>query len=352
MTHQPVRIAIIDDSESVLNYLADLVSTVIGGAATLAFNDPLAGLEWCGANQADVIIVDYMMPGLDGLRFIEAVRAMPSNADVPIIMVTTSEGRDIRYQALQLGATDFLQKPVDSVEFVTRVRNLLALSQHHKQTKTYASRLAEDVRKATQEIVDREHETILVLSRAAEFRDNETGVHLLRMSNYCRIIATRLGLSAMDVDMIFAAAPMHDIGKIGIPDHVLLKPGPLSPDERAVMVEHPVIGWKILSTSHSCLLRMAADIALYHHEKWDGTGYPNKLAGTDIPQVGRIVAVSDVFDALTSRRPYKPAWPLRRAFDYIEANRGIHFDPDCVDAFFACKEEVLGVIRRCGLDEA
>jgi response regulator RpfG family c-di-GMP phosphodiesterase len=351
MTPPPARIAIIDDSESVLNFLVELVTTMVGEDAALAFDNPLEALTWCRTNEVDLIVVDYMMPQLDGLRFIEAIRAGTDNSDTPIVMVTTTEARDIRYQALQLGATDFLQKPVDPVEFVTRVRNLLTLSQHHRQTRDYAARLAEDVRKATAEIVERELQTILTLSRAAEYRDNETGAHLVRMSNYSRMIATHLGLAPADVDMIFAASPMHDIGKIGIPDHVLLKPGPFTPEERAVMLQHPVIGWKILSNNNSLLLRMAAEIALSHHEKWDGTGYPNQLAGDAIPLAGRIVAVSDVFDALTSCRPYKKAWPLKTAFEYVGDNRGTHFDPVCADAFLACKDEVLGVVRRYGLDE-
>jgi len=348
MMESPVKIAIIDDSESVLNHLVQLVSTMIDSEAAVPFKDPQAGLAWCLQNDVDLVIVDYVMPKINGLQFIEAFLANPVRADIPVIMVTTSDTLEVRYRALQMGATDFLRKPVDKIEFLTRVRNLLSLSRHHKQTKTQAGLLAEEVRKATHAIVAREREAILVLSRAAEFRDNETGAHLLRMSSYCRIIATHLGLPPEEVDLIFTAAPMHDIGKIGIPDQVLLKPGALSPEERDIMTTHAVIGWQILRNNQSPLLQMAALIALSHHEKWDGTGYPNRLSGTDIPLAGRITAVADVFDALSSVRPYKQAWPMDKALDFIRGNRGTHFDPACVDAFLGSLDQIEAVVALYG----
>jgi putative two-component system response regulator len=348
MADSSVKIAIIDDSESVLNHLTQLVSSMIAEDAAVPFKDPQVALGWCLQNDVDLVIVDYVMPKINGLQFIEAFLTNPSRADIPVIMVTTSDTMEVRYRALQLGATDFLRKPVDKIEFLTRVRNLLSLSRHHKQTKTQAVLLAEEVRKATQAIVARERESILVLSRAAEFRDNETGAHLLRMSNYCQIIATRMGLPSEEVDLIFTAAPMHDIGKIGIPDHVLLKPGALTPEEREIMTTHAEIGWQILRNNQSPMLRMAAAIALSHHEKWDGTGYPKRVSGLDIPLAGRITAVADVFDALTSVRPYKPAWPLDKALDFLRSNRGSHFDPACVDAFLVSLEEILAVAERYG----
>jgi len=348
MADSSVRIAIVDDSESVLTHLTQLVTSMIAEDAAVPFKDPQAALAWCFQNEVDLVIVDYVMPKINGLQFIEAFLANPARADIPVIMVTTSDTMEVRYRALQLGATDFLRKPVDKIEFLTRVRNLLSLSQHHKQTKTQAVFLAEEVQKATRAIVERERESILVLSRAAEFRDNETGAHLLRMSNYCQIIATRMGLSAEEVDLIFTAAPMHDIGKIGIPDHVLLKPGALAPEEREIMTTHAEIGWQILRNTQSPMLRMAATIARSHHEKWDGTGYPNRVSGLDIPLAGRITAVADVFDALTSVRPYKPAWPLEKALDFLRDNRGSHFDPACVDAFMVSLEEILAVAARYG----
>ena len=343
--NQNARIAIVDDSISALPYMAELVTAMFGTDTAIPFTDPVAALKWCGGHDIDVIIVDYVMPDIDGLQFIEKIRALPSRVNVPLVMVTTSDDRDVRYQALQLGATDFLQKPVDRIEFVTRIRNLFTLSRHHQQTADYAVHLAEDVRRATRDIVDREQETILVLSRAAEYRDNETGLHLLRMSRYCRFIAERLGLPADEIDIIQAAAPMHDIGKLGIPDHVLLKPGPLTDDERRIIERHPQIGWDILADSKARLLQVAGDIALYHHEKWDGTGYPRGVAGQAIPLVGRIVIVSDVFDALTSRRPYKEPWPLDDACAYLRDNSGTFFDPRCIDAFFNAMDDVHGVLK-------
>ncbi|CCG40671.1 Two-component response transcriptional regulator rpfG [Magnetospirillum molischianum DSM 120] len=321
---------------------------MIASDAAVPFKDPQVGLAWCLSNDVDLVIVDYVMPKINGLQFIEAFLSDPSRADIPVIMVTTSDTTEVRYNALQLGATDFLRKPVDKIEFLTRVRNLLTLSRHHKQTKIQAVLLAEEVRKATSAIIEREREAILVLSRAAEFRDNETGAHLLRMSSYCQIIATRLELPPEEVELVFTAAPMHDIGKIGIPDQVLLKPGPLTPEERDIMTTHAVIGWQILCNNQSPLLQMAAKIAVSHHEKWDGTGYPNRLSGLDIPLAGRITAVADVFDALTSVRPYKQAWPLDKALDFLRSNRGTHFDPACVDAFLASLDQVAAVVDRYG----
>lgn len=351
MADEEVRIAIVDDSPSVLSYLAGLVTSLIGVNAAVAFNDSRAALEWCAGSDVDLILVDYVMPGMDGLQFIENFRKDRRRDDVPVVMVTTSEARTVRHKALQLGATDFLRKPVDEVEFSARIRNLLTVRRHHRETRNYAKRLAQDVLTATQDIVDRERETILALSRAAEFRDNETGAHLTRMSNYCRILGERLALPPDEVDTLFAASPMHDIGKIGIPDHVLLKPGKLTDEEREVMKRHPLIGWRILGASKSRLLRMAADIAISHHEKWDGSGYPHGLTGENIPLVGRITAVADVFDALTSARPYKAAWPIEKALDYLRDNRELHFDPACVDAFFLSLDEILVVAESCGLDD-
>jgi putative two-component system response regulator len=350
MTEAPVRLVIVDDSESVLALLADLVAPLVGREATTTFKDPTAGLAWCLANPVDLIIVDYWMPNMNGLQFIEAFRHHDNRADVPIMMVTTFDMKEVRHQALQLGATDFLNKPIDTVELVARLNNLLTLRHHHRETRSYAARLAEEVAQATREIVERERETILVLARAAEFRDNETGAHLQRMSSYSRLIGQRLGLGETEAERLFLAAPMHDVGKIGIPDNILLKPGPLTEEEWTVMASHPVIGWNILHNGTSEILRVAAEIAVSHHEKWDGSGYPFRLNGAAIPLVGRITAIADVFDALTSRRPYKPAWPFDRTIEHMRAERGRHFDPDCLDAFFDSIDAVIEVARRSGLD--
>lgn len=329
------QLAIIDDSESTLQSMRELVQRNVPGCEVRTFVDPTAALDWCRQTAVDLVIVDYIMPKMNGLEFIEAFRRDHCRRDVPIIMVTTNDVKDTRYMALQLGAADFLTKPIDEIEFVTRVSNLLALSRSTRALANRAQWLASEVRKATRALVEREREAVLVLSRAAEHRDPETGAHLVRMAGYSRVIAEGLGLPAEEVEMIHVAAPMHDVGKIGLPDTILLKPGKLTAEEFETMKLHTVYGWEILRGSSSPLLQMAAEIALNHHEKYDGTGYPAGLNGSRIPLVGRITALADVFDALTSVRPYKSAWRMDDARTFIAGERGHHFDPACVDSLFA-----------------
>lgn len=327
-----MRVVIVDDSPSSLQVLSAMVAA-IPDCTVVTFTDSAKGLQWCLDHEPDLVLVDFNMPPPDGLQLIELIRRDPRRLDVPVVMVSSCEEREIRHRALRLGATDFLSKPVDESEFIARVRNLLKLHQSHRALSNRAAWLASEVGKATRALVEREREAILILSRAAEFRDPETAQHLVRMATYCRLIAEALGLPYEEIELIFTAAPMHDIGKIGIPDHILLKPGKLTPDEEELMRRHAGFGADILSGSTSPLIKKAAEIAQCHHEKFDGTGYPDGLAAINIPLAGRIAALADVFDALTSERPYKKAWPLDRALDYIQANRGFHFDPACVDAF-------------------
>ncbi|MDE2594546.1 MAG: HD domain-containing protein, partial [Burkholderiales bacterium] len=225
-------------------------------------------------------------------------------------------------------------------------RNMLVLRRNQKELADRASWLAQEVSKATAAIVARERETVLKLARAAEYRDPETGAHLLRMAHYSQLIARELGWSQADQDLILDAAPMHDIGKVGTPDQILLKPGRLDDEEMAIMREHAAIGFEILDGSTSPFLQMAAVIALTHHEKFDGSGYPKRLVGDAIPLVGRIVAVADVFDALTSERPYKKAWEVERAVDFLKENSGSHFDPMCVQVFLDHLDEALAIKAR------
>lgn len=349
MNHAPDRqlqVAVVDDTPLNLTLMSKLVDR-LGTARAAAFDQPTAALAWCLDNEPDLVIVDYMMPGMDGLAFIRAMRASRDRDDLPILMVTASHERTVRYEALDCGASDFLTKPIDGREFEVRVRNMLKLREAHLASRRRAEELASEVRKATAEIVDRERETITRLSRAAEFRDPETGAHIQRMSHYSALIARQLGQPRDFIDALMMAAPMHDVGKIGIPDTILLKPGRLTAEEFAVMKQHPQIGYDILKGSSSAILRLGASIALTHHEKFDGSGYPRGVAGKDIPLEGRIVAVADVFDALTSERPYKPAWPLSRAIALLREGRGSHFDGDCVDALLHAWDEVLEIRSRC-----
>jgi two-component system response regulator RpfG len=344
-----MKIAIIDDTP--LNLV--LMEKLIGhhpGWIPVTFGAPHPGLQWCLSNEPDLIIVDYMMPDIDGLEFIRRVRAEHARDDMPILMVTASDERKVRYDALEAGANDFLIKPIDAHEFNPRVRNMLMLREAHLATRTRAETLAAEVRRATEEIHARERETVTRLARAAEFRDPETGAHIQRMAHYSALIAERLQLGGEFVDAIVQAAPMHDVGKLGIPDYILLKAGRLTPEEMVIMRRHPVIGYDILKDSSSEIIRLGASIALTHHEKFDGSGYPHGLAGTDIPLEGRIVAVADVFDALTSVRPYKAAWTLERAVAWLEAGRGVHFDPVCVDALLSGWREVLQIRDRFGAE--
>ena len=247
---------------------------------------------------------------------------------------------------MELGATDFITKPIEPNETKARLTNLLKLRSSHLRQKDRNAWLADEVRQATKTIADREEELIVKLSRAAEFRDPETGAHITRMAHFSRLIAQKLGLDAEQCDLIMRAAPMHDIGKLGTPDDILLKPGRLDPDELAVMHQHSAIGHSILDGSASRLIVLAAEIARAHHEKFDGSGYPDGKSGEDIPLSARIVAVADVFDALTSERPYKKAWDIQRARDFLRENSGSHFDPRCVDAFFAVWDQVLEIRER------
>jgi putative two-component system response regulator len=340
-----MNVVIVDDTQINLTLMRALIGR-IGGCEAIGFDVSAAGLDWCLGNEADLVIVDYMMPAPDGLEFIRRLRQSLDKADVPILMVTADHEKEVRYKALDLGATDFLTKPIDRVEFTSRVRNMLALRRSHVQLSQRARTLAEEVRQATLEIYAREKETILRLSKAAEFRDPETGAHILRMAHYSRLIAAHLGLPADEQEAILEAAPMHDVGKLGTPDHILLKPGKLTDEEFAIMQRHAEIGHEILRDSAAPMLRIAAEIALTHHEKFNGTGYPRRLAGAAIPLRGRIVAVADVFDALTSERPYKKAWDVPRALDLLRSERGAHFDPDCVDAFLGDLEAVLAIRER------
>ncbi len=341
-----MQIVIIDDVEANLLLLRHFIGQLGETHEIHAFTDPRQALAHCQAAAPDLVIVDYMMPVLNGIELIERFRATPGRADVPVLMVTANDEIEVRYRALEVGANDFLTKPLDKIEFRARMRNMLALRAHQKRLEDRAGWLAEEVLKATDEIVRRERETILRLSKAAEFRDPETGDHIQRMAHYSWMIAVRLGLPLEQQQLILEAAPMHDVGKVGIPDHLLLKPGRLDEAEFTIMKQHPVMGHQILADSGSPLLQMAAVIALSHHERFDGTGYPMGLKGEAIPLVGRIVAVADVFDALSSARPYKPAWDLGRVLEFMRAQRGLHFDPRCVDVFMDCMDEVQAVRER------
>jgi two-component system response regulator RpfG len=342
------RVLIVDDRSTARSLLEGLARTLEPGVVVDCFADPHEALAHMQQATPDLIITDYRMPGIDGIEFTRRVRAERRLLDVPIIIVTVVEDKQIRYQALESGATDFLTRPIDPQECRARCINLLALRRSQKMLSERAQWLEVQVMQATREVHTRELETLLKLAKAGEYRDQETGNHILRMAKYARLIAEELKLTAMECDEIEAAAPMHDIGKIGIPDHILRKPGPFNAEEQAIMRRHPLIGHEILVGSPSRYLKMGAVIALGHHEKYDGSGYPQGLGGESIALPARIVAVADVFDALTSKRPYKGAWSFQDALDYVQKESGKHFDPACVHAFRQRIDAVAGIMRELG----
>jgi len=343
-----MKVVIVDDTQLNLTLLQHLVRK-LQNCESICFTNPVEALEWCLANEPDLVVVDFMMPEMSGTELTEKFRL--HYPDIPVLMVTANHETELRHQALQIGVTDFLNKPLDHAEFLARTKNMLALRQSHKNLADRASWLADEVKKATERIVAQERETIFCLARAAEYRDPETGAHIIRMAHYSKHIARILGLPVDQQDLLLQAAPMHDIGKVGTPDSILLKPGKLTDDEFSIMKNHAKIGYEVLNTSSSPLLKVAAEIAHTHHEKFDGSGYPNGLKGEDIPLFGRIVAVADVFDALTSERPYKKAWSVEQASQLLHDGSGKHFDPQCVSAFFTDFDEVMAIKIKFADDE-
>ena len=339
-----MKVVIVDDTHINLVLMSRLMEK-LDDVETVAFQSARAALEWCRSNPYDLLILDYMMPDINGLDFMGQLDPDP-RARPPVLMVTASQDIEIRHRALENGANDFLIKPIDKVEFLARTRNMLALRRATVALENRASWLASEVAAATAELRAREQETILLLCRASEYRDPETGAHIQRMAHYSRLIAAELGLSVEEQDRILSAAPMHDIGKVGTPDTILLKPGRLNQEEMEVMRQHALIGYNILKSSEAKMLQLAAEIAYSHHERFDGTGYPNGLKGDAIPLAGRIVAVADVFDALTNVRPYKQAWTLDAARAFLLENSGGHFDPACVEALLRRWPEVLEIRGR------
>jgi putative two-component system response regulator len=337
-----MAILIVDDNKTNLLLLSSLAESA-ADIRSITFDDPVAALYWCETNVPELVLVDYRMPHLSGNDFIRLFRKMAELKDVPIIMVTTENDWEVRREALNLGATEFLAKPIDSNEFRLRVRNLLALRQAQILLVDRAKLLQHEVEKATEAVLQRERELVLRLSKAAEFRDPDTGAHINRMAHYSELIAKQLGLSEEFQKNILEAAPMHDIGKLATPDYILLKPGRLDPDEMTIMRRHAEIGAQILAGSSSSLIQLAEEIAGAHHEKFDGSGYPKGLVGDAIPLAGRIVAVADVFDALTSERPYKRAWPIENARQFLLENIGTHFCPRCANAFLGAWDDVLAI---------
>ena len=337
-------IVIVDDVLLNNVLMEESVSTVPDSVAR-SFTAPEEALAFMSERPSEigVLVTDYDMPVLNGLELVAAARELPGFEHVPVLMVTSNGERKLRNEALAAGVTDFLGKPFDAVEVRARVTNLLRLRRALRDLEDRSGWLAREVAAATREIQAREQELVMRLVRATEHRDTDTGDHVSRVSMYVGLIATNLGLDEARCRKLALASTMHDIGKISVPDAILLKRGALTPDERRLMTKHAESGHAVLEGSSSDVVNLAAEIAISHHERWDGAGYPKGVAGESIPLSGRIVAVADVFDALVSDRPYKVAWSLDNAREHLLAERGRHFDPACVDAFDAGWPEVLRI---------
>jgi len=345
------KILVVDDEDQNLR-LMEAMLVPLGYEVHLA-GDGEDALEKVKEVSPDVILLDIMMPGLDGFEVAKRLKHDDETKIIPIVMVTALKEVEDRVKALEVGADDFLTKPVDKTELRARVQSLLKVKayndhmrDHQKVLEAEVAKRTEQLRRAFQKIKKASLDTIYRLSRAAEYKDEETGAHIMRMSHYSAAVARKMGLNDSTVDAILYAAPMHDVGKIGTPDHILLKPGKLDPDEWEIMKQHAVIGGKILEGSDAGFIKLAEVIALTHHEKWDGSGYPKGLKGARIPLVSRITAIADVFDALTSKRPYKEAFSLEKSFRIIKEERGSHLDPDVVDAFFGVQDEILAIKNK------
>lgn len=294
-------------------------------------------------SEIDIVLLDIRMPHLDGFDILGLIREEPYFKHLPVLVLTAQIDQETRHKALSLGANDFLTKPFDHTEVLLRVRNMLEVHLMQQEMANFNEILTLRVKEKTAEQQDLILEVIQRLGRAAEYRDNETGLHVIRMSKYSGAIGRELGFSDDDAWQLENAAGMHDIGKIGTPDSILLKPGKLDDNEWHVMREHPETGADILSNSRYEVIQLAEKIALMHHEKWDGSGYPKGISGEDIPLECRIIPVADVFDALTTARPYKKAWAVEDAVEEIKNCSGSHFDPKVVEAFIARLPEILEI---------
>ncbi len=330
------KILLVDDEPMNLHLLKSVLST---SYSPLFAHDGAEALEQAIQHAPDLILLDVMMPGMDGYTVCEQLKADTRTAKIPVIFVSAMSDVADETRGFQAGAVDYISKPISPPIVRARVKTQLALQDQNRI-------LEEKVRDRTSELRQTRMEIIHRLGRAAEFRDNETGYHIIRMSHCCRLLAEKAGLDDEACGVILQASPMHDVGKIGIPDRILLKPGPLDPDEWQLMKRHPEFGAQIIGQHDSSLLRMAVTIAITHHEKWDGSGYPQGLAEERIPITGRIAALADVFDALTSKRPYKNAWLLADAFDFVRDQAGRHFDPNLAELFLSARKEVTAIRNR------
>jgi len=326
-----LNVVAVDDEPFNLELLKALSTKIYPDMLT--FTDPQSALEHISCTPVDILLVDYMMPGMDGVELM--MRAHEINPDILTIMITAAGDDDdkVKLTALNEGAIDFLKKPVNAAEYRARMKNVSKLKKSQIILDDFSHQMEKEVEIATRTLVRREKEALRVLSNAAEYKDPETASHVSRVAHYSKLLAEAHGLDSKEQEVVFNASPLHDIGKVGISDAILLKPGKLDEEETKMMKEHTSIGMNILESSENPFLKAGAIIAYTHHEKFDGSGYPHGLKGEEIHIYGRITAIADVFDALTSKRPYKEPWSFERATAYLQEQSGIHFDPALCDLF-------------------
>jgi putative two-component system response regulator len=327
-------ILIVDDVPDNITVLTNILADYNLKAA----NNGTKALEIASRFKPDIILLDIMMPDMDGYAVCTRLKRNLHTKNIPVIFITAMDEEINEARGFELGAVDYITKPVSPPVVRARVKTHLNLYDQNKALEHLVLERTKALNQSRLEIIRR-------LGLAAEYKDNETGMHVIRMSYYCKVMAAAIGMSDEEAELILNASPMHDIGKIGIPDNILSKPGKLDAQERAIMEQHTLIGARIIGEHNTPLLDMARTVALTHHEKWDGTGYPRGIKGENIPLVGRIVAVADVFDALVSKRPYKKAWPAEKAVAVIKEESGKHFDPEVVKVFLANLNEIIKLFQ-------
>lgn len=344
-----LKAILVDDNKATLLLMKNYLNRM--ELAVQCYDDSVKALQDSVSSDPDIVFVDYLMPKMDGIQFISAFRRQ--NTKTPVIMITGSvDGNSVMLSALKAGATEFILKPVNYAELYLRSTNLLRFKQYQNMLDHKAFMLEQKVKKEAEVIVDSERETLFVLAKAADHKDPDTGVHIMRVAKYSRLLAEAIRAGDDFCSMIYYCAPLHDVGKVGIPDRILQKEGKLTAEEFDIMKTHTLIGYDILNNTRSKYLMMGKSIAVSHHEKYDGTGYPYGLSGERIPMEGKIVAVADVFDALLSKRSYKCAWKFEEAVHYVAVQRGYHFDPKIVDAFLDHLDWFVNVYQEYGDNSA
>jgi putative two-component system response regulator len=345
----PGRILLVDDSKTNLDVLVEILKDDYRLA--VAKNGERA-LELAGRLAPELILLDIMMPGMDGYEVLRRLKERPETAEIPVIFISALTDAEDKAKGFSRGAVDYLIKPFDVVEVLARIKTHMELVQARRSLKKRQEILERMVRKQTNDLRATQREVVFRLGLAADIRDRETGAHLKRIRRYSLIMARAMGMNPVAAETLSLAAALHDVGMIGVPDAVLMKKGKLTPDEWSVLKDHPTLGAKILSGGRSKLARIAERIALCHHENWDGSGYPQGLAGEDIPFEARITAICDVFDALTTKRPYKSAWPPERAAAEIERLSGEAFDPNLVAVFSKVLPRFEKILARLPEEDA